>query len=565
VPGWFLRVKKNVIKNSILPVTSGEMRERGWDYVDVVIVSGDAYVDHPSFGSAVIGRVLADKGYRVGIIPQPVWREPSAVSVFGKPRLFFAVTAGNIDSSLSMYTAFKKVRNDDPYSPEGAGGMRPRLATLVYCNLIKSVYRDVPVVLGGIEASMRRLPYYDFWENRVRRSILLDAKADILVYGMGELQIADIAGRIAEGKGLAGIPGTVEIRETAPCDALMLPPEEEVLRDPDIFGAYFRDFYLNQGSTMALPAAKRFLIQNPPPRYEPDDLDRIYGLPYSRRPHPVYGNTVIPAFEMIKDSITSHRGCVSGCAFCSLGLHQGRRVVGRSRESILEEVDRLGGMDYFRGHVRDIGGPSANMYGYECRADWKCRRDSCVYPDRCGNLVMKNDPWITLLGEAAGRKGVRHVTVGSGVRYDLLMKASPEILRELAAHHVSGQLKIAPEHTDPEVLRTMRKAPLYSLKDFAADFSRAAAAAGRKLYLVPYFMSCHPGCGIAQMRRMREDILGVFRFLPEQVQAFIPLPMTLSSVMYYAGRDPLSGERVFVERDAGRRRAQHEVFRKGKG
>ncbi len=541
------------------------MRERGWDYVDVVIITGDAYVDHPSFGAAVVGRVLSGKGYRVGIISQPRWREPSSVSIFGKPRLFFAVTAGNIDSSLSMYTAFKKVRNDDPYTPDGVGGARPKLASLVYCNLVKSVYRDVPVVMGGIEASMRRLPYYDYWNNRVRRSILLDAKADILVYGMGELQIEEIAGRIASGESLSGIPGTVEVRDSVPENALMLPPEEEALRDPGVFGDLFRDFYLNQHRTMALPAAKRFLVHNPPPRYETADIDRIYGLPYTRRPHPVYGTAVIPAFEMIKDSITAHRGCVSGCAFCSLGLHQGRRIVRRSRDSIMEEVSRIGTMDYFRGHIRDIGGPSANMYGYECRAEWNCRRDSCVFPDLCKNLVMKNGPWITLLREAAEEKGVRHVTVGSGVRYDVLMKSSPDILRELASRHVSGQLKIAPEHTAPEVLRAMRKAPLYPLKDFAGDFSRAAAAAGKKLYLVPYFMSCHPGCGIGEMRRMREDILGVFRFLPEQVQAFIPLPMTLSSVMYYTGKDPLSGETVFVERAPDRRRAQHDVLRRGQG
>lgn len=558
-------VKKNDAHGPFLPVTHDEMRERGWNYVDVVIVTGDAYIDHPSFGAAVIGRVLSDKGYRVGIVSQPDWREPSSVAVFGRPRLFFAVTAGNIDSSLSMYTAFKKIRNDDPYTPEGKGGMRPKLAALVYCNLVKSVYRDVPVVLGGIEVSMRRLPYYDFWENRVRRSILLDAKGDILVYGMGELQIEEIARRIASGADLSGIPGTVEVRESAPENALMLPPEEDALRDPEVYAAFFRDFYLNQQRTMAIPSAKRFLVHNPPPRYETADLDRIYGLPYARRPHPVYGSAAIPAFDMIKDSITAHRGCVSGCAFCSLGLHQGRRIVRRSGDSILEEAERLGRMDYFRGHIRDIGGPSANMYGYECRAEWSCRRDSCVFPDLCKNLVMKNGPWISLLGRAADGKNVRHVTVGSGVRYDLLMKSSPDILRELAARHVSGQLKIAPEHTVPGVLRAMRKAPLYPLKDFAGDFSRAAAACGKKLYLVPYFMSCHPGCGIGEMKRMREDIIGTFRFLPEQVQAFIPLPMTLSSAMYYTGKDPLSGEPVFVERDANRRRSQHGLFRKGTG
>ncbi len=545
-----------------LPITRGEIERLGWSQVDVVLITGDAYVDHPSFGAAVIGRVLEREGYRVAILAAPAWRDPDAVKVFGKPRLFFGVTSGNVDSMISRYTAFKKVRNDDPYAPGGKGGGRPERAVIVYCNMIKAAYKDVPIVLGGIEASMRRFAHYDFWDNRVRRSILEDARADILVYGMGERQIAEIASRVETGGALSGIPGTVELTRKVPHNAMLLPDEEDVLSDKDAFLRFNGDFYRNQRLTLAQSAGGRYIVQHPAPVIDSTALDDVYALPFARRPHPLYGNDVIPAFEMIRNSVTSHRGCVSGCAFCSLSLHQGRRIVPRSAGSILREIDGLRAMEYFRGHVTDIGGPSANMYGAVCRANWRCSRESCLYPDVCKNLGIHTDAWVRLLGRALEIQGVRHVTVGSGIRYDLLMRDDEKYLLELMRRHVSGYLKIAPEHTSERVLGAMRKTPVYPLEKFAERFERNKRALGKKMYILPYLMSCHPGCSQSDMSGLRATMLSIFGSIPEQVQAFIPLPMTLSSVQFYTGVDPLTGDEVFVERDGAKRRMQHAVLTK---
>lgn len=546
-----------------LPVTRAEIEKLGWDCVDVVLVTGDAYVDHPSFGSAVVGRVLEAEGFRVAVISMPDWKDPSSVMTFGRPRLFFGVTSGNVDSMLARWTSFGKARRDDPYVPGGKAGRRPERAVIVFCNLIRAAYRDIPVVIGGIEASMRRLAHYDYREDRVRRSLLEDARADLLVYGMGEHQVAEAARRLARGESLSGIAGTVEITRNAPSGALELPSEERAVSDKKDFAEFFRLFYLNQDRVLVQPAAKRFLVQYPSPRMESEDLDRIHDLPFSRRPHPSYTEEV-PAFAMIRNSVASHRGCVSGCAFCSLSLHQGRRIVSRSERSVLAEVDQLAGMEYFKGHVNDIGGPSANMYGCSCGRDWRCSRDSCTNPDLCPNLRVSTKRWIGLLGKAAKRGGVKLVTVGSGIRYDLLMRDDPSLLRDLIAHHVSGQLKIAPEHTSERVLAVMRKKPLADLKDFTGAFFRESRALGKRLYIIPYLMSCHPGCTLKDMHEAKREALSVFSFLPEQVQAFIPLPMTLSSVIYHTGVDPLTGEKVFVERDPAGRRRQHRVLLPGK-
>ena len=547
--------------SGFLPLNRDEASRRGWNELDIVLVTGDAYVDHPAFGAAVIGRVLERNGYRVGIIAMPEWRNPESIRAFGRPRLFFGVTSGNVDSMLARYTAFKKVRNDDPYAPGGVGGSKPERALIVYCNLIRAGYKDIPIVLGGIEASMRRMAHYDFFGGTLRRTILEDARADILAYGMAEAAVVEIADRLASGQGLDGIPGTVVMTRQAPAGALMLPAQEDVIASSAAFLEFSRLSYQSQDRVMAQPCGKRFLVQYPPPETNALKLEETYTLPYSYAPHPMY-TLPIPAYEMIKDSITAHRGCVSGCSFCSVALHQGRRIVARKPDDILAEIGHRAGFSRGVFSLTDIGGPSANMYGYECRNRWHCPRESCTFPQLCPNLVIKTRPWIDLLDQAAQLKGVKRVTIGSGVRYDLIMRDSDSraVVQALCERHVSGQLKIAPEHTVPEVLAAMRKTPAASLEEFVDLFRTTARRSAGRVYLLPYLMSCHPGCTMAHMQSMRREVMRVFGFIPQQVQAFIPLPMTLSSVIYATGIDPLTTERIAVERDPRKRRRQHEVF-----
>lgn len=534
------------------------MQDRGWARVDIVLVTGDAYVDHPSFGAAMIGRVLERDGFRVGLIAMPDWRDPSSITVFGEPRLFFGVTSGNVDSMIAHFTAFKKRRSDDPYAPGGIAGKKPERAVIVYCNLIKSVYKNVPIILGGIEASMRRVAHYDFWSDQLRRSILLDSRADILVYGMGEKPIVEIAHRLARKDSLDGIPGTVILAQEPPSGAKLLPAEEDVLTSKEQFIVFYRRFYRQQRFVLAQPVAKRFLLHYPAPDVSSAELDRFYDLPFTRQPHPSY-DQAIPAFEMIRHSVISHRGCVSGCSFCTLGLHQGKRIVSRSEASILNEVDVIAAQPDFKGHITDVGGPSANMYGMECGKNWCCSRESCLFPSLCPHLKLASEKWLGLLGKAARRRRVKRVTVGSGIRYDVLLREAKarSLLRRLLKEHVSGQLKIAPEHTSSVVLRAMRKTPLVALDEFLRLFREIAADQGKRQHPLPYLMTCHPGSSEQEMISLRKDVLRHFRFLPEQIQAFIPLPMTLSSVIYFTGIDPLTRERFFVERTPlGRRRQQ---------
>lgn len=537
------------------------MLQRGWDAVDIVLISGDAYVDHPSFGAAVIGRVLEQQGYRVGMIAMPDWKDPASVKVFGKPRLFFGVTSGNVDSMLARYTAFKRYRSDDPYTPGGRAGRKPERAVLVYSNLIKAAYKDIPLVIGGVEASMRRVAHYDFWSNKVRRSIIADSRADILVYGMGEQAISTIAERLKIQANLQGIPGTLLLSVECPSEAYLLPPEEEVLASKESFVEFYHQLYRHQQQLLAQPMGKRYLLHYPPAEITPDTLDAIYALPFTRKPHPSY-NEPIPAFEMIRHSVTAHRGCVSGCSFCSLALHQGKRIVSRSSHSVLQEVRTITQEPGFKGHITDIGGPSANMYGLECRRDWHCPRESCLFPALCPNLQINASRWVNLLQQAAQMQGVSLATVGSGIRYDLLMRApqAKQLLETLLANHISGQLKIAPEHTDPQVLRAMRKIPLVELQNFLEIFHKISRQQSKKRYLLPYLMSCHPGTSRQNMQTMRQTVQTLFGFVPEQVQAFIPLPMTISSVIYYTGIDPLTDEHFDVVCDMHKRRKQHQEF-----
>lgn len=541
-----------------LPVTKDEALKRGWKNVDIILVTGDAYVDHPSFGIAVIGRVLEKAGFSVGIIPMPNFLDPSSIEEFGRPNLFFGVSSGNIDSMLSRFTAFKKIRNDDPYVPGGKGGIKPSHAVITYCNLIKQRFKDVPIVIGGIEASMRRLLHYDFVQNKLRRSILVDSRADILVYGMGEYQVVQIARRIAGGQSLEGIPGTVTIAKQKPDDAVELPPEEDAMENMDSLRAMYKIFYRNFSTkVIAQKSGGRYIIHTPPPALSQKELDAYYELPYERKPHPIYKET-IPAYEMIKYSINAHRGCAGGCSFCSLTLHQGKLVVWRTPDSIKREIVTVSRRKV---HISDIGGPSANMYGFAC-AIGGCNRESCVFPAVCKHLKLATDRWLGLMEDALTLPTVKKVSVGSGIRYDLFMQGNnaKQNLEFLVKHFVSGQLKIAPEHTDITVLRAMRKISAIPLEEFVGAFNAACKRLGREYYLVPYLMSCHPGSTNSSVHRMRSDIAALFGYVPYQCQAFIPLPMTLSSIQYYTGSDPLTGEQFFVERNAVKRRRQHGIL-----
>ncbi len=549
--------------NNFHPLTVQEMKYRNWTYVDIILITGDAYVDHPSFGTAVIARVLESKGYRVAIISMPDWRNAASVTLFGRPALFFGVTSGAVDSMIANYTAFKRKRKDDPYVPGGKAGHRPDRAVIVYCNLIKKIYKDVPIVIGGIEASMRRIAHYDFWDDNIRRSIIEDSRADILVYGMGETQLIEIAARLSAGKRLNEIPGTVVILKETPGNAVLLPSETNVISEKKYFIDLYTLFYKNQHKILAQQAGKRWLVHYPAPNMNSAELDSIYALPYIREPHYSYKEKV-PAFEMIKNSITCHRGCFSGCSFCSLSLHQGKRIVSRSEDSILSEAEKLAKMKYFKGHITDIGGPSANMYGFSCRKSWKCTRESCTFPSLCKNLVFSTERWIKLLEKAVHIKKINKVTIGSGIRYDLFMNESRYkiFLTKLVNNYISGQLKIAPEHISETVLRAMRKTPLSDLLKFINLFREINKRIGKKQFLIPYLMSCHPGSTDKDIININKELFNIFGFIPEQTQAFIPLPMTLSSVIYKTGIDPLTREKFNVTRNMNIRKNQHKAFYK---
>ncbi len=550
-----------LILMSVIPATIEEFRQTGWKQADVIIVTGDAFVDHPAFGAAVIARVLEKRGFKVAVIDQPDVNNPLSVALYGKPRLFFGVTSGNVDSMLTRYTAFKKIRNDDPFSPDNVPRNRCDRAVIRYCNLIRQNFKDTYVVIGGIEASMRRFFHYDYWSNNVRRSILLDSKADILVYGMGENAITSIADELNEHRRPSSVNGTVEIMSEIDyaSNAILLDEEKKCIDDKKIFSENFKKIYLNGDAIIIQPADKRFLVQYPADVLSQEQIDAVYELPFERLPHSKYDGKKIPAFEMIKFSINSHRGCASGCAFCSIYLHQGRKIISRSENSVLKEAEKIARKSYFTGHITDVGGPSANMFGTVCINPKRCVRASCLYPDRCVYLKTDQKRWISLLGKVKSLNKIKHVTVGSGVRYDLFMRDNPELLEDLI-DYISGQMKIAPEHTSEIVLAAMRKKPLYKLENFVRNFNDTVKRKGKKYYIIPYLMSNHPGSDAKAMRAMKADTEKIFKFQPDQVQSFIPLPMTLSSAMYYTGEDPFTGEKLFVEKDTDRKRKQHMLF-----
>ncbi len=556
---------------SPLPMSAEEVRQRGWDYVDVVFVTGDAYVDHPSFAMAILGRVLEAAGYRVAILSQPDWRSCDPWRSFGQPRLFFAISAGNMDSMINHYTASRKVRNNDAYSPGGRIGLRPDRATLPYCQRAREAYPGVPVIAGGVEASLRRLAHYDYWSDKVRRSILMDAKADLLVYGMGEDSILEIAQRIEAGqtpkdlRNMRGVAFALGAKESPPEDALEVPSYERVVADKRAFAEATRIIHNETNPYNARRLVqwhdRQSVVVNPPPLpVSQAGMDRIYGLPFTRVPHHSYSESV-PAFEMIKDSVTIMRGCFGGCTFCSITTHQGRIIQSRSKDSVIGEIKEMSTDPEFKGTVSDIGGPTANMYEMKCtrpEVEAVCRRQSCVHPKICKLLGTDHGPLIQIMKEAREVPGVKKVLVASGIRMDLARR-SPEYMSELAQHHIGGHLKVAPEHTDAGVLNLMRKPANDDFEKFSEQFREESQAAGKKQYIIPYFIASHPGSDLNAMID-----LAVFLkrngYRPDQVQDFIPAPFDVATAMYYTGIDPFTKKPVFVAQHLRDRKLQRALL-----
>ena len=560
-----------------LPTTREEMALRGWDQLDILIVSGDAYVDHPAFGPILVARFLEGRGFKVGIIAQPKWDSPADIARMGAPKLFVGVSAGNLDSMLNKLTAQKKTRSEDQYSPGGEPNMRPNRASLVYSNLCRQAFPGVAVVLGGIESSLRRIAHYDYWSDSVRRSILLDAKADLLVFGMGESPAWEIARRLKAGETVAqltDIRGTAHVKKNRRAwepllaeqskfvtdrKVVVLPSYEEVIKDKAAFARMSKMFQYetnpHNGRPILQPHGDEAVYFNPPaePLTEAQ-MDGLYDLPFVRAPHPSYRQP-IPAFNTVKDSIVTMRGCFGGCTFCSITEHEGRIIQSRSEESVLREVRQLSRMDGFSGVLTDLGGPTANMYKMSCKEEKieaSCRRLSCVHPGICENLVTDHAPLIQLMKKVRSEKGIKRVFIASGVRYDLAER-SPEFIEELAKHHTGGQLSVAPEHNESGVLDKMKKPGIQSYERFAQAFCQASEKAGKEQYLVPYFISGHPGSTLKDAVSLAV-YLKTNNMRPRQVQDFIPTPMAVATAMFYTGVDPMTGEPVYTARDMREKR-----------
>lgn len=559
--------------SSFLPITRAELAERGWQQPDFVFVSGDAYVDHPSFGPAILCRLLEKHGYKVGLIPQPDWHNAQDFLRLGKPRLAFLVSAGNMDSLLNKFTAARKKRSGDAYSPGGEAGHRPERATIVYCQRLREAAPEVPIIIGGIEASLRRFAHYDYWTDRVRRSILADAQADLLIYGMGERALLAVAADLQQGVDIGNIqdvPGTcfrVPTQEYT-WDFLPLPSFTEVAGDKKLFAEAFRLQYLEQdplrGRRLAQQNGEVCVVQNPPaPPLSEAEMDAIYDLPYERTWHPCYDAAGgVPAIKEVQFSLVSQRGCFGGCNFCAIISHEGRIIQRRSHASILREARLLTHLPGFKGYIHDVGGPTANFRRTSCDGQLQsgtCRGKNCLSPVPCGNLIADHSDYLQLLREIRALPGVKKVFVRSGLRFDYLLldPRGGEFLRELCEHHISGQLKIAPEHITDRVTHIMGKSDRKTYLEFVRRFKRMNERLGKKQYLVPYFMSGHPGATLQDAVELAE-FLHEMGYHPQQVQDFIPTPGTLSTCMYYTGLHPLTGERVYTAksyRDKRRQRA----------
>lgn len=563
------------MSKNFLPLSKKDMEKRGWPELDVTLITGDAYVDHPSYGIAVIARILEKAGYKVGIIAQPNWRSCDDFTKLGRPKLFFGVSSGNIDSMIANYSANKKPRKTDDYSPAGKTGLRPDRAIIVYSNKIREIYgKNIPVVLGGIEASLRRLVYYDYWDNALRRSILMDSRANILVYGMGERQIIEIASRLKNGENvnsLSDIRGTVIVKKEIANlkDYLNIPSYEEISKDIGKFNEAFKSMYneLNPytAKTVIQKHYARFIIQLPPalPLTTPE-LDNIYELPYKKEAHPEYAaQGRIKGLETVKFSVISHRGCPGECSFCSLSFHQGRIIQSRSRESIIKEIQLISQRSDFKGTITDIGGPTANLYQANCPL-WNkqgfCKNKNCILPSKCKNLTLGYKESIAMLREAKKINRVKHVFIGSGFRYDLLTEDySNEYLREICRYHISGQMKVAPEHTSDEVLRIMNKPVFGVYEKFVRKISEINKDLKNKVFLVNYFISSHPGCTLENTLKLTL-YLAARHIHPEQIQDFIPSPMTLSSCIYYTGSHPFTGKNIYIPRTFHERKMQRALI-----
>ena len=563
---------------AFLPTTIKEVRERGWDELDVILFTGDAYIDHPSFGAAVIGRLLEAEGYRVAIVPQPNWRDDLRdFKKLGAPRLFFAITGGAMDSMVNHYTANLRLRHDDAYTAGGQAGFRPDRTVTVYSQILKRLFPHTPVVVGGIEASLRRLTHYDYWEDRLMPSILASSGADLLVYGMGDRTIAEVARAMRNGynaKLLRKIPQVAFLADRSYIERLdsektvRLHSFEVCQKSKDAFGENFAIIetlsnLMHPDKTLVEGVGEQFVVVTPP--HSPlttEELDRSFDLPYERAPHPRYANRgAIPAWEMIKHSVNMHRGCFGGCSFCTISAHQGKFIQSRSEQSILREVEQVVAMKDFRGNLSDIGGPSANMYrmgGRDRTLCEKCRRPSCLHPKRCPNLDNDHRPLLELYAKIRAVKGVKHAYIGSGIRYDLF-DDSP-YLSTVLKYHTSGRLKVAPEHTEEHVLHLMRKPPFALFERLNEDFRTICRREGLRFQLIPYFISSHPGCREQDMKALSERVLGKLHFSLEQVQDLTPTPMTLSSVMFYTGKNPYTGREVFVARTQEEKRKQKSYF-----
>ncbi|MGM9710498.1 MAG: YgiQ family radical SAM protein [Prevotella sp.] len=572
--------------SDFLPTTKKECELRGWDELDVILFSGDAYIDHPSFGAAVIGRTLEAAGYKVAIVPQPDWHgDYRDFRKLGKPRLFFGIAPGCMDSMVNKYTANKRLRSEDAYSPDGRHDCRPEYPTIVYSQILKSLYPDTPVVLGGIEASMRRLTHYDYWQDKLRKCILCDSGADLIIYGMGEKPVLELSNRLQDGEGIRAvtdIPQTVFLcrKENIPGgigdDDIVLHPHETCLHDRRAQAENIRHIEEESNKMHAqrlLQAVDgKYAVVNPPyPPMTTEELDASFDLPYTRLPHPKYKGKRIPAYDMIKHSVNIHRGCFGGCAFCTISAHQGKFITCRSKESILREVRQVIGMDDFKGYLSDLGGPSANMYGMcgrNKKACEKCKRPSCIHPQICPNLNTDHTKLLELYRAVDSLPGIKKSFIGSGVRYDLLLhkskdentnRAAREYTRELIAQHVSGRLKVAPEHTSDKVLNLMRKPPFSQFGDFKRIFDRINSEEGLNQQIIPYFISSHPGCAEEDMAELAV-ITKKLDFHLEQVQDFTPTPMTISTETWYTGYDPYTLEPVTSAKTPREKLAQRQFF-----
>ena len=567
-----------------LSTTAAELKALGWDYVDIILFTGDAYIDHPAFGAAVVGRLFEAEGYRVAIVPQPNWRDDLRdFRKLGAPRLFFCVTAGAMDSMVNHYTANKRLRSDDAYTAGGKAGFRPDYAVTVYTRILKRLFPKVPVLIGGIEASLRRLTHYDYWQDCLKPSVLVESGADFLLYGMGERVVREVAHAVRNGynanliRNLRQVgflaDGAYVSRIEKEGHAVRLHSYEECLADRHSFCRNFvveetESNLLNPENTLVEGCGDRYVVINPMhAALTTEEMDFAFDLPYMRSPHPRYRNRgAIPAWEMIKHSVNIHRGCFGGCSFCTISAHQGKFISSRSEASILREVEAITRMPDFHGTLSDVGGPSANMYGMGGRDRSlcaRCRRPSCLFPHPCPNLDNDHRPLLELYSRICAVRGVRHAYVSSGIRYDLF-DDSP-YLREVVLHHTPGRLKVAPEHTEDEVLRLMRKPSFSLFERLNSDFRAICRDNGLDYRLVPYFISSHPGCRDEHMRALADKVLGRLHFTLEQVQDLTPTPMTLSSVMFYAGEDPYTGKKVYVARSQDEKRRQKSFFFRREG